>query len=219
MLQVPIEKARFNMIEQQIRPWEVFDPRVLNLISKVPREVFVPKAYRNLAFADFCIPLGHDEVMMPPKVEGRLLQALMLSPKDTVLEIGTGSGYLTALLAKLAKHVDSVDIINDFVKEASTRLNSLNIHNVSLNVGDAINGWNIDSRYDVIVLTGSVLSLEPHFQAQLKEGGRLLAIVGEEPVMQVQLISRVGSDFNSEVLFETSLRPLLGVAEQLRFVL
>ncbi len=219
MLQVNVKKARFNMIEQQIRPWEVLDQRVLNSISNLPREDFVPMAYRNLAFADINIPLAHDQVMMSPKLEGRLLQALRLTPNDTVLEIGTGSGYLTALLARSAKHVDSVDIFHDFVKEAANKLKALNIHNVSLKTGDAINGWNSDTRYNVIVLTGSIPVLKPHFQTQLNKGGRLFAVVGEEPVMQAQLISYIWGDFQTEVLFETSLPPLLGAPTLDHFIL
>ncbi|MEN8217575.1 MAG: protein-L-isoaspartate O-methyltransferase [Pseudomonadota bacterium] len=217
MLQVQVETARFNMIEQQIRPWEVLEQRILDLMSDVPREDFVPMAYRNLAFVDISIPLAHEQTMMPPKLEGRLLQTLSITPKDTVLEIGTGCGYLTALLAKLAKHVDSVDIFDDFVKEAATKLNAF--HNISLNTGDAINGWNIDTGYDVIVLTGSVSMLKPHFQAQLNEGGRLFAIVGDEPVMQAHLISRVAGDFHTEILFETSLPPLIGTPAPDHFIL
>ena len=205
-----IEQARFNMIEQQIRPWEVLDQQVLDLMSQVPREKFVPETYRHLAFTDTSIPLAHDQVMMSPKLEGRLLQALMLHPKDTVLEIGTGSGYLTALLAKSARHVDSVDIFEDLVNTADTQLNALNINNFSLNVGDAVNGWQTDTRYDVIVLTGSVPVLNPQLKEQLNEGGCLFAIVGEEPLMQAYLINRISEDeFDTEVLFETSLPPLV----------
>jgi protein-L-isoaspartate(D-aspartate) O-methyltransferase len=215
-----IEQARFNMIEQQVRPWEVLDQRVLDGMFEIPREDFVPAAYRNLAFADISIPLGHDQVMMPPTLEGRLLQALMLTRQDTVLEIGTGSGYLTALLARNAKHVDSVDIFEEFVKKAEQRLNALNIKNVSLETGDAIEGWNKFNRYDVIVLTGSVPVLAPHFQSQLNEGGCLFAIVGEEPIMQAQLITRItGDQFNVEVLFETSLSPLIGADPADEFIL
>jgi protein-L-isoaspartate(D-aspartate) O-methyltransferase len=215
-----IEQARFNMIEQQIRPWEVLDQQVLDLMSQVPREKFVPETYRHLAFTDTPIPLAHDQVMMPPKLEGRLLQALMLHPKDTVLEIGTGSGYLTALLAKSARHVDSVDIFEDLVKTADTQLNALNINNFSLNVGDAVNGWQTDTRYDVIVLTGSVPVLNPQLKEQLNEGGCLFAIVGEEPVMQAYLINRISEDeFDTEVLFETSLPPLVEKHRSDHFVL
>jgi protein-L-isoaspartate(D-aspartate) O-methyltransferase len=210
MLQVNAKQARFNMVEQQVRPWEVLDQRTLDLISEVPREDFVPMAYRNLAFADFNIPLAHDQEMMPPKLEGRILQALQLTPKDSVLEIGTGSGYLTALLAKSAKHVDSVDIYEDFVTEATSKLNALNLHNVSLKIGDAINGWNLSTHYDAIVLTGSVPVLKPHFQEQLNEGGRLFAIIGDEPIMHAHLITRIAGSFYTENLFETLLPPLLG---------
>ncbi|RKZ92034.1 MAG: protein-L-isoaspartate O-methyltransferase [Candidatus Parabeggiatoa sp. nov. 1] len=220
MAPLNVEQARFNMVEQQIRPWEVLEQRVLDLISDVPREEFAPTAYHSLAFADINIPLAHDQAMMSPKVEGRLLQALMLRPSDTVLEIGTGSGYLTALLAKSAKHVESVDIFEGFVKAAEVKLKALNINNVSLNTGDAINGWNTGTRYDVIVLTGSAPILKPHFQTQLNEGGRLFAIVGEEPVMQAQLIHRINeNEWNMDALFETSLPPLLGAPEPNRFVL
>jgi protein-L-isoaspartate(D-aspartate) O-methyltransferase len=215
-----IEQARFNMIEQQIRPWEVLDQRVLDLMSDVPREEFVPTGYRQLAFADFSIPLAHDQVMMAPKLEGRLLQALMLQPSDTVLEIGTGSGYLTALLAKLARHVDSVDVFEGLVGEAENKLKALNINNISLNVGDAANGWNTDMRYDAIVFTGSMPVLKSHFLEQLNEGGCLFAIVGKEPVMQAQLINRMSeNEFETEILFETSLPPLVDSSEYEPFVL
>jgi len=215
-----IEQARFNMIEQQIRPWEVLDQQVLNLMSDVPREEFVPRAYRQLAFADFSIPLAHAQVMMAPKLEGRLLQALMIQPSDTVLEIGTGSGYFTALLAKLARHVDSVDVFEGLVGEAETKLKRLNIKNISLNIGDAANGWNTDMRYDAIVFTGSIPVLKSHFREQLNEGGCLFAIVGKEPAMQAQLINRMGeNEFETDVLFETSLPPLVDSSESEPFVL
>jgi protein-L-isoaspartate(D-aspartate) O-methyltransferase len=214
------EQARFNMIEQQIRPWDVLDQRTLDLIASVPREQFVPEDYRKLAFADINIPLAQGQMMMSPKVEARLLQALLLNPNDSVLEIGTGSGYLTALLAKAAKHVDSVDIFPEFIQTAAIKLKALNINNVTLQVGDAINGWNTDVDYDVIVLTGSVPVLKPHFQDQLIEGGCLFAIIGEEPIMQAQLITRINqTKTNRELLFETVLPPLLGAASSQRFVL
>lgn len=214
------EQARFNMIEQQIRPWDVLDQRTLDLIASVPREQFVPQDYRKLAFADINIPLAQGQVMMSPKVEARLLQALRLNPNDSVLEIGTGSGYLTALLAKAAKYVDSVDIFPEFIQAAAVKLKALNINNVTLRVGDAINGWNVDVDYDVIVLTGSVPILKSPFQNQLIEGGCLFAIIGEEPIMQAQLITRVNqTKTNLELLFETVLPPLLGAASPQRFVL
>lgn len=214
------EQARFNMIEQQIRPWDVLDQRTLDLVASVPREQFVPEDYRKLAFADINIPLAQGQMMMSPKVEARLLQALRLNPNDSVLEIGTGSGYLTALLAKAAKHVDSVDIFPEFIQTAAVKLKALNINNVNLQVGDAINGWNTDVDYDVIVLTGSVPVLKSHFQDQLIEGGCLFAIIGEEPIMQAQLITRINqTKTNRELLFETVLPPLLGAVSSQRFVL
>jgi protein-L-isoaspartate(D-aspartate) O-methyltransferase len=219
MPQLNIEQARFNMVEQQIRPWDVLDQRVLDLISQVPREEFVPMAYRNLAFADIEIPLGHDQIMMSPKLEGRILQTLLLNPKETVLEIGTGSGYFTALLAKSAQHVESVDIVEDFVKTAAEKLKAFHIHNVSLQTNDAMKILDTETQYDVIVFTGSVPVLEPQFYRQLKIGGCLFAIVGEEPIMQAQLVNRItDKEFEMETLFETSLPPLIGVPEPDRFV-
>jgi protein-L-isoaspartate(D-aspartate) O-methyltransferase len=215
-----LEQARFNMVEQQIRPWNMFDQRVLDLMAEVPRELFVPEKYHDLAFADTEIPLANAQVMMSPKIEARILQALMIHPTDNVLEIGTGSGYFTALLAKSARQVDSVDIFEDFVESAQEKLDNLNINNVDLSVGDAINGWHIDNRYDVIILTGSVPILHPHFQEQLKEGGALFAIVGEQPVMQAKVINRITEEkIETQILFETSIAALLGAPEPARFVL
>jgi protein-L-isoaspartate(D-aspartate) O-methyltransferase len=214
------EQARFNMIEQQIRPWDVLDQRTLDLVAHVPREQFVPQDYRKLAFADINIPLAKGQVMMSPKVEARLLQALRLNPNDSVLEIGTGSGYFTALLAKAAKRVESVDIFPEFIQAAEVKLQALNINNVTLQVGDAINGWSTKMNYDVIVLTGSVPVLTSHFQDQLDEGGCLFAIVGEEPIMQAQLLTKVSqTETHLEVLFETVLPPLLGTVSPPRFIL
>lgn len=219
MSQLDIEKARFNMVEQQVRPWEVLDQRVLDLMLQIPREAFVPPAYRNLAFADINIPLAHGQMMLSPKVEGRLLQALSLQLRDRVLEVGTGSGYLTALLAKATKRVYSVDLFDSFIKEAEMKLKSLNINNVSLSSGDAINGWKSETRYDVVVLTGSVPVLAPVFQKQLNVGGRLFAVVGEEPVMQALLVTRVSEqEWEIDSLFETVLPPLIGASEPSRFV-
>lgn len=219
MTQLNFEQARFNMIEQQVRPWEVLDQRILDLLLQVPREEFVPATYRNLAFADISVPLAHDQVMMAPKVEGRLLQSLMLTPTDQVLEIGTGSGFMTALLAKSASHVESVDIFSDFVETAAVKLQALNVANVTLAVGDAANGWKTDSRYDVIVLTGSVPLLKAHFQEQLNIWGRLFVIVGEDPAMQAQLITRLSEhEWHVDVLFETSIPSLIGASQPERFV-
>ncbi|OQW91502.1 MAG: protein-L-isoaspartate O-methyltransferase [Beggiatoa sp. IS2] len=218
MLHLNFEQARFNMVEQQIRTWEVLDQQVLDLIMTVPREEFVPSTYRALAFADIQIPLSHDQVMMAPNLEGRLLQAVMLQPTDQVLEIGTGSGYLTALLAKASQHVDSVDIFDDFIHEAAIKLSKMNITNVSLQVENAINGFK-STGYDVIVLTGAVSSVARRLQVQLNQGGRLFAIVGKPPIMQAQLITRVGAqEWQMDSLFETLIPPLVGAIEPNRFI-
>jgi len=205
------EQARFNMIEQQIRPWEILDQQVLDLMSAVPREHFVPESYLTQAFTDINIPLAYGQVMMAPKIEARLLQALMIHPSDTVLEIGTGSGYMTALLAKAARFVDSVDIYKDFIWDAKQKLNSLNIKNVSFKIDNAIDNWNAETSYDLIVFTGALTALDPKFQQRLNIGGSLFAIVGQEPAMQANIINRITEDdFERETLFETSLPPLIG---------
>ncbi|WP_208321370.1 protein-L-isoaspartate O-methyltransferase family protein [Thiohalophilus thiocyanatoxydans] len=214
------EQARLNMIEQQIRPWEVLDQQVLDLLMEVPREEFVPPEFRKLAFTDMNIPLGHDEVMMSPKLEARMLQALAIKPGDAVLEVGTGSGYVTALLGRLAKHVYSVDIHGDFVEAAQAKLSAHNIQNVTLDVGDAAHGWDKHTPYDVICLTGSLPILPKAFMHQLAVGGRLFAIVGDPPVMDVMVITRVDQeDWAREDIFETDLRPLKNAEQPERFVL
>ena len=209
-----IEQARFNMIEQQIRPAEVLDPRVLDTIAATPREDFVPEAYRELAFSDLNIPISDSETMMKPIMEARLLQALDILPNEKVLEIGTGSGYFTALLAKLGQHVDSVEIDPELLKQAQARLDAHGIRNVTLMEGDAARGWDEGGDYDVIVITGSLPSLPDSYRKKLKVGGRLLAILGTPPVMEATLITRTADDqWNNQALFETEL-PALKNAEQ-----
>ncbi len=220
MMDVNLEQARFNMIEQQIRPWEVLDQAVLDLLMRVPREDFVPPRYRNLAFADMNISIGHDQVMMAPKVEARLLQALDVQPDDTVLEVGTGSGYLTALLAHLGHHVYSVEIFEDLSASAGERLAAHDLDNVTLETGDAARGWSRHAPYDVIVPSGSVPVLEEVWKQDLAPDGRLFAIVGEPPVMNARLVTRVAEDeWASEDLFETLLPPLVNAPRPQRFVL
>jgi protein-L-isoaspartate(D-aspartate) O-methyltransferase len=216
--QLDVERARFNMVEQQIRPWEVLDPRVLELLLRVRREEFVPERYRALAFADMEIPLGHGETMLAPKVEARMLQELDLRPGDKVLEVGTGSGYMTALLAGLAGHVYSVDIIPEFTQTARARLAAHGIANVTLESGDAARGWERHAPYDAIVLTGSVPLLPEAFPKSLLPGGRLVAVVGEAPVMEARLVTCVSSGaWNTTVLFETCIAPLKNVPQPARF--
>ncbi|MCC6302062.1 MAG: protein-L-isoaspartate O-methyltransferase [Gammaproteobacteria bacterium] len=214
-----LKAARFNMIEQQIRPWDVLDQGVLDLIGEIPREDFVPEPYRGLAYADTAIPLGHGQVMMHPRIEGRLLQALDLHATDTVLEIGTGSGYLTALLARSAYHVYSVDIIPHFKEQAEERLAVHGIGNVTLEVGDAARGWPRHGLYDAIAITGSLPELPCAFLQSLNRGGRLFAVVGAAPIMEAVLIRRVGdAEWSRESLFETDLPMLINAQATARFV-
>lgn len=213
-----LEQLRFNMIEQQIRPWDVLDPKVLDLLKLVRREQFVPAASKALAFMDIDVPLGHGVSMWQPKIEARALQALDLQATDSVLEVGTGSGHLTALLARLAGQVTSVEIVPELSAAATRNLLTHHIGNVTLQVGDAANQWG-ESEYDAIVLTGSVPMIPEAFKNQLKVGGRLFAIVGDAPAMQAQLIMRVAADrFVTKVLFETAVAPLQNAAQPQRFV-
>jgi protein-L-isoaspartate(D-aspartate) O-methyltransferase len=217
--QMDFERARFNMIEQQIRPWEVLDQRVLDLLFRVRREDFVPPAYRELAFADMEIPLGHGEKMLAPKLEARMLQELGPVETDRVLEIGTGSGYCTALLASLAAHVYSVDILPEFTRAAGERLALHGIRNVTLETGDAATGWDKHGPYDAIILTSSMPILPESFKASLRTGGRLLVVIGEPPVMEAQLITSAGGGaYNSVGLFETCIAPLRNARRPERFV-
>jgi protein-L-isoaspartate(D-aspartate) O-methyltransferase len=220
MNRLNLKQARYNMVEQQIRPWEVLDQRVLDLIETMPRDLFVPAAYKNLAYADIEIPLGQGEVMLSPKMEGRILQAVMPKTSDNVLEIGTGSAYLTAILAKYAQHVCSVDIIEEFTRHAENKLSMAGVNNVSLKTGDAVNGWAEHVPYDVIVLTGSLPVLPDSYRQQLTIGGRLFVVSGEFPIMEACLITRLSdTEWHTEVLFETDLPPLRGALRPQRFTL
>jgi protein-L-isoaspartate(D-aspartate) O-methyltransferase len=214
-----LEHARFNMVEQQIRPWEVLDPTVLDLLMRVHREDFVPDEHRALAFVDMEIPLGHGAAMLSPKLEARMLQELAVQSSDTILEIGTGSGYMTTLLASVGRHVYSVDIVPEFTRQATKRLASHGISNVTLATADAARGWDQHGPYDVIVLTGSVPVLPDSFQRSLNPGGRLLAVVGEPPAMQARLISCAHAGAcRSVALFETCIAPLKNAQQPQRFV-
>ena len=215
-----VEQARFNMVEQQIRTWEVLDQQVLNLMAEVPREDYVPSAYRNLAFADTCIPLDHGQTMMVPRVEARMLQALQVSPSDRILEIGTGSGFVTALLARLGGHVASIEIHESFCKGAREQLAAHSVENVDIHNADGSRGWERSAPYDVIAVTGSVPVAETSIQNNLAVGGRLFIIVGQEPAMEALLITRNSdTQWSTDCLFETVLPPLTGVEEPERFVL
>lgn len=205
-----IDAARQNMLKQQIRAWDVLDETVLELILNTPRELFVPPAYRQVAFADDTIPLDHDQIMMSPCVEGRIIQALDLNSEDKVLEIGTGSGYLTALLASATQHVYSVDIFSDFLTAADAKLTRLEIKNVTLQEGNAAFGWDKQQPYDVICITGAVPVLPKSFQHELKIGGRLFAIVGDEYAKDAILVTRIAEDeWRHQKIFETDIPYLL----------
>ncbi|GMQ88313.1 MAG: protein-L-isoaspartate O-methyltransferase [Gammaproteobacteria bacterium] len=210
MTTMNLEQARFNMIEQQIRTWDVLDDRILGILSSTPREDFVPEQYRALAFTDISVPLPHDQAMMPPKLEGKLLQSLTIQPTDQILEIGTGSAWLTACLARLGSSVHSVDLYDDFTNQAEARLKQHKIDNATLATGDAAAGWKTDMNFDVIAVTGSLPVLHQGFHTLLKPGGRLFVIVGKPPIMQALLITRVGDhEWNRESLFETSVPALV----------
>ncbi|HEX4985428.1 MAG TPA: protein-L-isoaspartate O-methyltransferase [Burkholderiales bacterium] len=213
-----LEQARINMVESQVRTWEVLDQTVLDLLMQVRREEFVPQPYRSLAFADMEIPLGHGETMLTPKLEARMLQELGVRKTDKALLVGTGSGYVTALLAKLAGQVVAVELHEDFTAAAQRRLAGHGIE-AQLITGDAAAGWPALAPYDVILLTGSVPMLPEAFRQQLAVGGRLLAVIGELPVMTATLVTRVSDRaFNSIGLFETAIAPLHGIRQPERFV-
>ncbi|HMA88749.1 MAG TPA: protein-L-isoaspartate O-methyltransferase [Burkholderiales bacterium] len=212
------EQARFNMVEQQIRPWEVLDQDVLDLLYVVPREEFVPEACRTLAFSDMEIPIGEGETMWPPKIEARALQELAVRKADRVLEAGTGSGYLTALLAHRAGHVFSVEIKPALAAFGRRNLERHGVDNVTLEQGDAARGWAAHAPYDVIVLTGSTPVLPKAFLEQLAPGGRLFAVVGDAPIMKAKLITCVAPGaYRGVDAFETVLAPLVNAEQPPRF--
>ena len=214
-----LEDARAQMLGQQIRAWEVLDDRILDVLGKVPREFYVPESYRDLAFADMEIPLDHGQQMMTPKVEGRLLQSLTLTSADRVLEVGTGSGFLTACLAQLADTVLSVDIFSDFTSDARNKLDEAGIKNVELRTADAL-AMGHSEQFDAIAVTGSVPELDDHFIRMLRPGGRLFLVLGRAPVMEASLITlHANGEWADESLFETVVSPLINAERPEPFVL
>jgi len=204
--------ARFNMLLNQVRAWDVSDERVLDLLSQMPREDFVPQGCRNLAYADLMLPIGHEQVMLAPKIEGRFLQALNLQATDVVLEVGAGTGYMAALMARLAAFVTTVDVFADLAESAALRLAQAGIRNARVETGNAAEGWPDHGPYDAIMISGAVPELPQSFLNCLKPGGRLAAIVGRRPAMQAVLITRRGeADWHRQVLFETDAPALLHV--------
>ena len=213
-----LEQARFNMVEQQIRPWQVLDPAVLHTLQHIARELFVPAAYQALAYTDTEIPLGHGQAMVAPRIDARLMHDVALKPTDKVLEIGTGSGYLTALLADRSQHVVSLEINPELHTKARTNLQSAGISNVDLRMADGSAGASDAGPFDAIVLGGSVYEVPQALLDQLKVGGRLIAIVGEEPVMQATLYTRTSaSAWDHKALWDTTAPRLLGFKQPSRF--
>jgi len=213
-----IEQARFNMIEQQIRPWEVLDGEVLELLAVVKREQFVPIAYKNLAFVDFDIPLPDGEHMLSPKIEARILQELAIRKHESVLEIGAGSGYMAALLGARAQQVLTVELNPEIAALAKQNLSANAITNVELAVGDASRGWAEGAPYDVIAISGGLPILPQALLAQLKVGGRLSAFVGDAPVMKAQIVTRLNeTEYQIVDLFETYVAPLKNAMQPSRF--
>ena len=213
-----LEQARSNMVEQQIRTWEVLDQDVLDLLYAVPREEFVPSSCRNLAFTDMDVPIGEGEKMWPPKMEARVLQELAVKRSDRVLEVGTGSGYLTALLAHRAAQVYSVELRPALAAFAGANIARHGVDNVMLETGDGANGYAKWGPYDIVVLTGSVPVLPRAVLESLAPGGRLFAVVGEAPVMTAKLITCTAPGaWRSAELFETLLAPLANCERPSRF--
>jgi protein-L-isoaspartate(D-aspartate) O-methyltransferase len=213
-----LEQARFNMVEQQIRTWEVLDQEVLDALYVIPREEFVPARHRALAFSDLELPIGEGERMWQPKLEARVLQELALKKTDRVLEVGTGSGYLTALLAHRAASVLSVELRPALAAFGRENLERQGADNVVLELGDAARGWDRHAPYDAIVLTGSTPVLPRLFLESLNPGGRLFAVVGEAPAMQARLVvCTAPGAWRSVDLFETVIRPLANAEQPRRF--
>ena len=210
--------ARQQMVDQQVRAWDVLHPDVLRVLRNIPREQFVPTGYEGLAFADTEIPIGHSQFMMTPTLEGRVLQALKPTSTDNVLEIGTGSGFLAACLARLSDSVTSVDIHDDFLEAAKVNLEDSGISNVKLLSMDAMQKLP-DEKFDVVAITGSIEDFDPRFVEALKPSGRLFVVVGAGPAMDARLVTRTGdNDWQSESLFETVLAPLVNGSKPPQFL-
>lgn len=203
-----LEQAKFNMVEQQIRPWDVLDPKILDLFMAIPRHDFVAESQQKLAYSDLELPIGENQLMWPPRVEGRILQALDIDENESVLEIGTGSGYLTALIAASAKSVTSVEISETIQATAKARLT--NFDNIQFAIGNGSHDWRDDKTYDVIVLTGAVPSIPQAYKEKLNLGGRLAVISGQSPAMVAQALTRVSEcEWEVESLFETDMASLI----------
>lgn len=212
------ESARQQMVEQQVRAWDVLDLKVLDVMRTVRREAFVPRTWRDVAFADAPIPLGHGQSMLPPKVDGRILQALDLKPGDDVLDIGSGSGFLAACLGRLAARVRSIELYADLAAFATTNLLAAAANNVTVETADAF-ALDEQERYDAIAVTGSLPVYDERFERALKPGGRLFVVVGEAPVMEAWLVTRTGRDaWSRSAIFETRIDALVNARHPSPFV-
>ncbi len=215
-----LELARDNMVENQIRTWEVLDPRVLAVLARLRREDFVPERYRDMAFVDVELPLGHGEIMLKPVIEGRILQALAIEPGQRVLEIGTGSGFFAACLAELGADLTSVEQHADLAAMARRNLDNAGLSRVRVEVGEAVKAYEPATTFDCVVLTGAVFALPERIKSWVKPGGRLFAVSGESPAMQALLHTRVDdSHWQTESLFETDIPYLTHAAPPARFTL
>ncbi|MEM6998879.1 MAG: protein-L-isoaspartate O-methyltransferase [Pseudomonadota bacterium] len=213
-----IEQARLNMIEQQIRPWQVLDMDVLSLLNEIHREHFIPDEYVDLAFSDMRIPIGHDQTTMTPKVEARLLQALQLNGKESLLEVGTGCGYLTALLAKSAEQVKSIDIYSDFTESAQNRIEKTGLTNIKFETTDIYDLLEQTEKYDALILTASLPEMDERFLSLLNENGKLFAIIGETPAMEACIFTKQEKGEHKKIsLFDTDLPALIGSEQKETF--
>jgi protein-L-isoaspartate(D-aspartate) O-methyltransferase len=213
-----LEQCRYNMVEQQVRPWDVLDDKVLNTLETIPRDKFVPSQYLNLAYADTAIPLNSAQNMMHPIIEGRLLQLLNIQPEDDVLEIGTGSGYLTACLANLACHVESIEIDETLAKQAAQCLLEQGVFNISLSCGNGLELPPGKKKYNIIIFTGAVNEIPLEFKKALAENGKMFVVDGVSPAMSAHLITRTSDrEWLDEVIFETVLTPLVHAEQKPEF--
>ena len=207
------------MIKQQLRPSGVINEPILSLFDQLPRESFAPESYKAIAYADYMIPISNDQVMLSPVLEATILDVLKIQPNEKVLEVGTGAGYLTALLAKMAYHVYSVDYHNQYMQKIHENLAELNISNVTLQLGNATHGWEKQQPYDVIVITGSLDFLPKQFQQQLTIGGRIFAVINSGPAMHVHLIKRNSEQsWENTILFETAIPPFAEALKKSKFI-
>ncbi|RDZ26192.1 protein-L-isoaspartate O-methyltransferase family protein [Lysobacter silvisoli] len=211
MTTIDYAKARELMVEQQVRPWDVLDPRVLDVLAALPREAFMPAAHRSLAYADLALPLGHGEFTLKPVLEGRSLHSLALEPTDDVLEIGTGSGYLTACLGRLTREVTSLEIHPELAQAARARLSEQSVDNAQVLVADALT-WRNERRYSAICVTGAVAEIPAHFYDWLQPGGRMFVVHGRSPAMEAVLVRNEVNARRIQSLFETDLPYLVGAA-------